>query len=87
MSILSFVNAYKNVYASTGCGTDPFIVPELTERIFIDVNDPNFGTIKRSYRLLLPLDYDPNKPYKFLLDHHGLYMNARQEEQEVVLIN
>ena len=66
---------------ANGCGKDPFVGPGLTERRYIDVNDPTFGTITRSYRLLLPLNYDPNTPHMLLFDHHGLYMNARQEEQ------
>ena len=65
--------------ASSGCNQHNSITPGIVHKLHIDVDDPNFGIIRRSYRILLPVAYSPDYPHKLLFDFHGLTMNSDEE--------
>ena len=67
---------------SSGCGVSPPITPGTSYLLDFDFVDQNFGTIGRTYRLLLPYDYNNSTEHLILFDFHGFSMDANEEEHE-----
>lgn len=78
--LLKITNGYQG--SSSGCGSKAPVTPGKTTLQTIEINDPISGSITRAYNLRLPSDYDENKPYTFIIDFHGYYMDANSEEKD-----
>ena len=72
---------------SSGCGVTPPVSPGYVELLDFPSIDPIFGDIARTYRLMLPFDYDNNTEHKILFDFHGYTMDSKEEMHQSKMVD
>lgn len=63
---------------SNGCGK---AFPVGVSSQFVSIDDPLAGLISRRYRIFVPRNYDPFQPVPLVVDFHGYYNTAEDQEE------